>query len=72
MINRERCGFLPPRAWTWSSQSARFADLKHTNGNIAAGAIKPIVAETFPLAKAADALHFLIEDRPFGMVVLTI
>ena len=36
------------------------------------GAIKPIVAKTFPLAEAADALHYLIEDRPFGMVALTI
>jgi len=36
------------------------------------GAIKPIVAKTFPLAEAADALHYLIEDRSFGMVVLTI
>ncbi len=36
------------------------------------GAIKPIVAKTFPLTEAADALHYLIEDRPFGMVVLTI
>jgi NADPH2:quinone reductase len=36
------------------------------------GAIKPIVAKTFPLAEAADALRYLIEDRPFGRVVLTI
>ena len=36
------------------------------------GAIKPIVAKTFPLAEAAEALHFLIEERPFGMVVLII
>jgi NADPH2:quinone reductase len=35
-------------------------------------AIKPLVAKTFPLAEAADALHYLIEERPFGMVVLTI
>jgi NADPH:quinone reductase len=35
-------------------------------------AIKPIVAKTFPLAEAADALRYLIEDRPFGRVVLTI
>src|SRR6185312_11660958 len=34
-------------------------------------AIKPIVAKTFPLAKAADALRYLVEDRPFGRVVLT-
>jgi NADPH2:quinone reductase len=36
------------------------------------GAIKPIVAKTFPLAEAADAMRYLIEDRPFGMVVLAI
>jgi NADPH2:quinone reductase len=36
------------------------------------GAVKPIVARTFPLAEAANALRFLIESRPFGKVVLTI
>ena len=36
------------------------------------GAIKPIVAKAFPLAKAAEALRYLVEDRPFGRVVLTI
>src|SRR3989449_2596076 len=36
------------------------------------GAIKPIVAKTFPLAEAADALRCLVEGRPFGRVVLTI
>ena len=36
------------------------------------GAIKPIVAKTFPLAQAADALRYLVEGRPFGRVVLTI
>jgi NADPH2:quinone reductase len=36
------------------------------------GAIKPIVAKTFPLAEAADALRYQVEDRPFGRVVLTI
>ena len=34
------------------------------------GAIKPIVATTFPLTEAADALRYLIEDRPFGRVIL--
>src|ERR1700677_3515097 len=33
------------------------------------GAIKPIVAKTFPLADAAEALRYLIDDRPFGRVV---
>jgi NADPH2:quinone reductase len=36
------------------------------------GAIRPIVAKTFPLAEASDALRYLFEDRPFGRVVLTI
>ena len=36
------------------------------------GAIMPVVAKTFPLAEAADALRYLVEGRPFGRVVLTI
>src|ERR1700732_874353 len=36
------------------------------------GAIKPIVAKTFRLADAAEALRYLIEVRPFGRVILTI
>jgi NADPH2:quinone reductase len=36
------------------------------------GAVKPIVAKTFPLAEAADALRHLVEGRPFGKVVLTL
>ena len=35
------------------------------------GAIKPIVAKTFPLTEAAAALRYLVEGRPFGRVVLT-
>jgi NADPH2:quinone reductase len=36
------------------------------------GGIKPIVAKTFPLAEASDALRYLTEERPFGKIVLTI
>jgi NADPH:quinone reductase len=36
------------------------------------GAVKPIVAKTFPLPEAADALRYLVEGRPFGRVALTI
>jgi len=35
-------------------------------------AIKPIVAKTFLLTDAAEALRYLVEGRPFGRVVLTI
>jgi NADPH2:quinone reductase len=34
--------------------------------------IKPIVARTFPLVEAAEALRYLVEGRPFGRVVLTV
>jgi NADPH:quinone reductase-like Zn-dependent oxidoreductase len=40
--------------------------------SVQSGAIKPIVAKTFPLAEAAAALRYLVEGRPFGRVVLTI
>ncbi len=36
------------------------------------GVVKPIVARTFPLEHAAEALRFLIEERPFGRVVITL
>ena len=35
------------------------------------GKIKPLVGQTFPLAEAAEAQRFLMEERPFGRVVLT-
>ena len=54
----------PPSAWTdaWNV-IVRL---------LRSGAIKPIVAKTFPLTEAADALRYLVEGRPFGRVVLTI
>jgi NADPH:quinone reductase len=39
---------------------------------IKSGAIKPIVAKTFPLTDAAEALRYLVGGRPFGRVILTI
>ena len=36
------------------------------------GAIKPIVAKTFSLIEAVDALRYLVEGRPFGRVILKI
>jgi len=37
---------------------------------LASGAVKPIVERTFKLEESAEALRHLIEDRPFGRVVL--
>src|ERR1700704_6021800 len=54
----------PPEMWS-TAWASIFTLLE-------AGAVKPIVAKTFPLAEAADALRYLVEGRPFGRVVLTI
>ena len=37
---------------------------------IVSGAVKPIVERVYPLAEAGEALRYLVEDRPFGKVVL--
>jgi len=37
---------------------------------IVGGSVRPIVARVYPLGEAGDALRHLIEDRPFGKVVL--
>jgi NADPH2:quinone reductase len=34
------------------------------------GSVKPIVERVYPLGEADEALRHLIEDRPFGKVVL--
>lgn len=39
---------------------------------IAKGVLKPPVARIFPLEEAAKALQYLIEERPFGKVVLQV
>ena len=54
----------PPEMWktAW----------KVTYSLLETGAIKPIVARTFALEDAAEALRFQIESRPFGRVVLKI
>ncbi|MFD4574342.1 zinc-binding alcohol dehydrogenase family protein [Streptomyces sp. NPDC058417] len=39
---------------------------------LAEGAFHPTVARTFPLAEAAEATRHLIEDRPYGRVVLDV
>src|SRR5260370_514946 len=37
---------------------------------IVSGSVKPIVERVYPLGEAREALRHLIEDRPFGKVVL--
>ena len=37
---------------------------------LAEGALAPTIAKVFPLSQAADAVHYLIEGRPFGRVLM--
>jgi len=39
---------------------------------LAQGTIRPSFDISYPLERAADALHHLIDDRPYGTVSLTI
>jgi NADPH:quinone reductase len=39
---------------------------------IASGAVVPLVARTYPLEQAGEALRHLHEDRPFGKVILAL
>jgi NADPH:quinone reductase len=54
----------PPEMWS-TAWASIFTLLE-------SGAIKPIVARTFALEDAAEALRYQIEGRPFGRVVLKI
>ena len=52
------------------SPTAIAAAWRDTLPLIADGSIKPIVDRVYPLGAAGEALRHLIEDRPFGKVVL--
>jgi NADPH2:quinone reductase len=39
---------------------------------IGSGSVNPIVERVYPFSEAGEALRHLIEDRPFGKVVLTV
>ena len=41
-------------------------------GYLADGAIQPTIARLFPLPDASEAVRYLIEDRPFGRVLMRI
>ncbi len=53
----------PPEAWAsaWAEIIPLLADAQVT----------PVVARTHPLIEAPEALRHLVEDRPFGRVILT-
>jgi NADPH2:quinone reductase len=57
--------FLQPQATVTDAWKAIVSLLQ-------SGAIKPIVAKTFLLVEAAEALRYLVEGRPFGRVILIV
>jgi len=46
--------------------------LRTLTGYAAEGALQPTIAKVFPLADAAEAVRYLIEDRPFGRVIMRV
>jgi len=41
-------------------------------GYLQEGALQPTVAKVFPLSEAVEAVRYLIEDRPFGRVLMRV
>jgi NADPH:quinone reductase-like Zn-dependent oxidoreductase len=41
-------------------------------GYLNEGALQPTIAKVFPLSDAADAVRYLIEERPFGRVLMQV
>jgi len=48
------------------------ASWKAIGALLESGQVRPIVARTFALEDAAEALQYQIENRPFGRIVLEI
>jgi len=57
----------------FAQPQAAFTDAWNAVGSLLkTGGLKPVVAKTFPLDEAPDALRYLIEGRPFGKVILNV
>ncbi|MBV9909776.1 MAG: zinc-binding dehydrogenase [Hyphomicrobiales bacterium] len=46
--------------------------LRTLTGYAAEAALQPTIAKVFPLAEAPEAVRYLIEDRPFGRVLMRV
>jgi NADPH:quinone reductase-like Zn-dependent oxidoreductase len=56
----------------WDAKGSFDEYLAPLREGIASGKLRPVVAEAFPLERAADAHRFLAERRNIGKVVLTV
>jgi NADPH:quinone reductase-like Zn-dependent oxidoreductase len=68
----EHSSYLEVADLLFSQSPDAWADFWTTvTGLLKAGKIKPIIARAFELSAAPAALRHLVEDRPFGRVILT-
>ncbi|MEW6323340.1 MAG: medium chain dehydrogenase/reductase family protein [Acidobacteriota bacterium] len=72
LINRNRGVFGLNLAHLWTERRRLAAAMEMLTSEMAAGRIAPVVAATFPLARAADAHRFVHDRKNVGKVVLTI
>lgn len=47
-------------------------DLDHLTGLVASGALSPVIDQTYPLSRTADAIRYIEREHPRGKVVLTV
>ncbi len=62
----------PEGALTAATAETIGKPLRTLTGYAAQGALQPTIAKVFPLAEAAEAVRYLIEDRPFGRIVMRV
>jgi NADPH:quinone reductase-like Zn-dependent oxidoreductase len=55
----------------WKAEGSIKRAIEPLEGDLAAGRLEPLVAESFPFDRAADAHRFIHERRNIGKVVLT-
>ena len=71
MINRNRGVFGLHVGHLWEEQAQLLPLMQMLMGEFKAGRLRPVVAKTFPLDKAADAHRFIQSRSNIGKVVLT-
>jgi NADPH:quinone reductase-like Zn-dependent oxidoreductase len=71
MINRNRGVFGLHVGHLWEEQAQLLPLMQMLMGEFSAGRLRPVVAKTFPLDKAADAHRFIQSRSNIGKVVLT-
>jgi NADPH:quinone reductase-like Zn-dependent oxidoreductase len=71
MMNENKGVFgLNMLAW-WKTEGDLHRAIEPLSAELESGALEPVVAESFPFERAADAHRFLHERRNIGKVVLT-